>query len=254
LPVSLFGMSVSAAELPAMSSALGSDEEVAAQLRARLTSAMRQIAYFVIPSVIAFLALGDVIVAAIYQTGKFTRSDTVFVWTVLAGSAVGLLASTLARLYASTFYALRDTKTPLRFAIVRVTLTTILGYLAAIPLPHALHIDARWGVAGLTASAGLAGWVEFVLLRAAADKRVGTHAALGGHFAKLWGCAIVAGTLGFAIKFYLFHALQPVPFRGLRHPILTAIVVLGAYGVTYLGLTTLLGVPEAQSALRRLRR
>src|SRR5262249_31405365 len=152
---------------------------IAAQLRERLTSAMRQIAYFTIPSVIAFLALGDVVVGAIYQTGKFTHSETVFVWSVLAGSAVGLLASTLARLYASTFYALRDTRTPLRFAIVRVVLTTVLGYLAAIPLPHALHVNARWGVAGLTASAGLAGWVEFVLLRAAADKRIGQHAALG---------------------------------------------------------------------------
>jgi putative peptidoglycan lipid II flippase len=244
LPVSLFGMSVSAAELPAMSSAIGSDEEIAAQLRARLTSAMRQIAFFVIPSVIAFLALGDVIVGAIYQTGKFTRTDTIFVWTVLAGSSVGLLASTLGRLYSSTFYALRDTKTPLRFAIVRVTLTTVLGYLAAIPLPHALHIDPRWGVAGLTASAGVAGWVEFILLRSAADKRIGQHAALGVHFAKLWGCAIVGAAMGFGLKLLTGH----------MHPIVTAVVVLGVYGVTYLGLTTLLGVPEAQGALQRLRR
>jgi putative peptidoglycan lipid II flippase len=257
LPVSLFGMSVSAAELPAMSSALGTEEEVAAQLRERLTSAMRQIAYFVIPSVIAFLALGDVIVGAIYQTGRFTRDDTVFVWTVLAGSAVGLLASTLARLYASTFYALRDTRTPLRFAIVRVVLTTVLGYLAAIPLPQWLHIAPRWGVAGLTASAGLAGWVEFVLLRSAADKRIGTHAALGSHLAKLWGCAIVAGTPALLLNLYLtgltWWATLPKPLRDLR-PVLTAIVVLGVYGIGYLGLTTVIGVPEARSALRRLRR
>jgi hypothetical protein len=73
---------------------------------------------------------------------------------------------------------------------------------------------------------------------------VGTHAALGGHFAKLWGCAIVAGALGFALKLLI----------GVRHPILTAVVVLGVYGVTYIGLTTLLGVPEARGALRRLRR
>jgi putative peptidoglycan lipid II flippase len=227
-----------------MSSALGTDEEIAAQLRARLTSAMRQIAFFVIPSVIAFLALGDVVVGAIYQTGKFTRTDTIFVWTVLAGSSVGLLASTLGRLYSSTFYALRDTKTPLRFAIVRVTLTTVLGYLAAIPLPHALQIDPRWGVAGLTASAGIAGWVEFILLRSAADRRIGQHAALGAHFAKLWGCAIVGGAIGFGLKLLIGHL----------HPIVTAVMALGAYGVTYLGLTTLLGVPEAQGALQRLRR
>src|SRR5271170_7720801 len=123
LPVSLFGMSVSAAELPHMSGAIGSDEEIAEALRARLDPGLRQIAFFVLPSVVAFLVLGDVIVAAVYQTGRFTRSDAVYVWGILAGATVGLLASTLGRLYSSTYYALRDTRTPLRFAIVRVVLT-----------------------------------------------------------------------------------------------------------------------------------
>ena len=70
LPVSLFGMSVSASELPEMSSALGGREEVAAHLRRRLVSGLRRIAFFVIPSVVAFIALGDIIAAAIYQRGK----------------------------------------------------------------------------------------------------------------------------------------------------------------------------------------
>jgi putative peptidoglycan lipid II flippase len=244
LPVSLFGMSVSAAELPAMSSALGTQEEIAAQLRQRLTSAMRQIAFFVIPSVVAFLVLGDVVVGAIYQTGKFTRDDTVFVWTVLAGSTVGLLASTLARLYSSTFYALRDTRTPLNFAIIRVVLTTVLGYLAAIPLPRALHLDARWGVAGLTASAGLAGWIEFLMLRSAASKRIGATESLASHFAKLWTCAIIAGVIGFGVKLVV----------GVAHPKITAIVVLGFYGATYFSFVMLSGVPEARTTMRRFKR
>ena len=165
LPVSLFGMSVSAAELPAMSSALGGEAEVAAYLRQRLDSGLRQIAFFIVPSAMAFLALGDVVAAALFQTGRFTASDSLYVWGILAGSAVGLLASTLGRLYSSTYYALRDTRTPLRYAVIRVALTTALGYLCAIPLPPWLGIEPRWGVAGLTASAGVAGWVEFALLR-----------------------------------------------------------------------------------------
>ncbi|HYW65581.1 MAG TPA: murein biosynthesis integral membrane protein MurJ, partial [Candidatus Dormibacteraeota bacterium] len=120
LPVSLFGMSVSAAELPMMSGAVGEAGEVASILRARLNSGLRQITFLVVPSVVGFLALGDVIVAAIYQTGRFKHDDVIYVWVILAGSTVGLLASTLGRLYSSGFYALRDTRTPLRFAIVRV--------------------------------------------------------------------------------------------------------------------------------------
>jgi putative peptidoglycan lipid II flippase len=106
-----------------------------------------------------------VIVSAIYQSGRFTHSDATYVWGILAGSTVGLLASTLGRLYSSTYYALKDTRTPLNYALIRVALTTVLGYLCAIPLPHALGVDSRWGVAGLTLSAGIASWVEFTLLR-----------------------------------------------------------------------------------------
>src|SRR6266404_4547786 len=133
LPVSLFGMSVSAAELPAMSSALGTSDEIAAQLRRRLDGGLRRIAFFIVPSAMAMLALGDVMTAALYQTGQFKHADSRYVWGILAGSTIGLLASTLGRLYASTYYALHDTRTPLRYAVIRVTLTTILGYLFAIP-------------------------------------------------------------------------------------------------------------------------
>jgi len=117
LPVSLFGMSVSAAELPAMSSLRGDETAIAAAMRQRLDAGMRRIAFWIVPSAMAFLAIGDVVAGVIYQNGKFNRDVAVWVWGILAGSAVGLLATTLGRLYASSLYALRDTKTPFRFAV-----------------------------------------------------------------------------------------------------------------------------------------
>ena len=182
LPVSLFGMSVSAAELPVMSGAIGAADEVASLLRTRLNSGLRQITFLVVPSAVGFLILGDVIVAAIYQSGQFKHADVTYVWGILAGSTVGLLASTLGRLYSSGYYALRDTRTPLRFAIIRVLLTTLLGYLAALPLPHLLGIEQRWGVAGLTISAGIASWVEFTLLQRGLRRRIGQVGVPPSHF------------------------------------------------------------------------
>ncbi len=186
LPVSLFGMAISAAELPAMSSALGTQEEIGKVLRQRLENGLKNISFFVVPSAVAFVVLGDVIVATIYRSGKFTGHDVTFVWSVLAGSGVGLLASTSGRLYSSAFYALRDTRTPLNFAIIRVVLTVALGYFFALPLPRLLGIDQRWGVAGLTLSAGLAGWVEFALLRRALQARIGAVVASVSRVARLW--------------------------------------------------------------------
>src|SRR6185312_15142499 len=141
LPVSLFGMSVSAAELPEMSGTLGEATEVAQTLRRRLNAGLRQIAFFVVPSVVAFLALGDVVVAAIYQTGAFRHGDVLYVWGTLAGASLGLLASALGRLYSSTYYALRDTRHPLDYAAVRVALTTGLGIVAAFWLPGWLGLE-----------------------------------------------------------------------------------------------------------------
>src|SRR6267378_6832161 len=97
LPVSLFGMSVSAAELPTMSRAIGTADEVAVILRRRLDEGLRRIAFFIVPSSMAFLALGDIIAAVLYQTGKFNHTDSIYVSALLAGSTVGLLASTLGR-------------------------------------------------------------------------------------------------------------------------------------------------------------
>ncbi len=205
LPVSLFGMAISAAELPAMSSALGTQEEIGAVLRRRLELGLQNIAFFVVPSAVAFLVLGDVVVATIYRGGHFTAHDVKFVWSVLAGSAVGLLASTSGRLYSSAFYALRDTRTPLNFAIIRVVLTVVMGYLFALPLPRLLGIDAQLGRRGTHAISG-DGWmggVFFAATGSASAHRGGGVAALPcraalGRSARS-GCCCLWGQAGAAI-------------------------------------------------------
>lgn len=242
LPVSLFGMSVAAAELPAMSGIAGPENDRAEQLRARLDAGLRQIAFFVIPSAVIFLALGDVVAGALYQSGAFTRAMTVYVWAILAGSAIGLLASTWGRLYASTYYALQDTRTPLRFAMVRVALTIGLGYLFAIPLPLELGVDLRWGAAGITLASGLAGWIEFHLLRRGLTPRLGRTRLPLSFIAKLWASAVAAAAAGWVVKLAL---------EG-QHPLVVALFSLGMYGVAYFAITASLGVPHTRRLLGRV--
>ena len=242
LPVSLFGMSISAAELPAMSSALGAEQEVAAQLRTRLNAGLRRIAFFVVPSAMAFVALGGAITAALFQTGRFRHGDSNYVWGILAGSAVGLLASTLGRLYSSTYYALRDTRTPLRFAIVRVSLTVTLGYVCAIWAPVWLGIEPRWGVAGLTASAGVAGWVEFALLRRSLNARIGTTGLPVLLVVRLWSAAALAAGVAWAARFGL----------GLTSPLIGSLAVLALYGVAYIAAAWVLRVEECRGLMRQV--
>ncbi len=241
LPVSLFGMSVSAAELPLMSGTTGETAAVHEQLRLRLDSGLRRIAFFVVPSMVAFLALGDIVVAVIYQTGRFGATDTTFVWVVLAGASLGLLATTMGRLYSSTFYALRDTRTPLRFAIVRVATAATLGYLAAFHLTGLLGLERRWGVVGITAAAGLAGWVEFTLLRRALHRRIGRTGRWAQVLARMWLAAILAGALAWALRLV----------TSLDRSLLVGLAILGIYGAAYFVFTIALRVPEGRWLLER---
>ncbi len=246
LPVSLFGMSVAAAELPSMSGEAqageGGVQRVNDALRQRLDGGLRQIAFFVVPSAMAFLALGDVIAGAVFQVGRFRHADSVYVWGILAGSAVGLLASTLGRLYSSAYYALRDTRTPLHFALVRVGLTTVLGYLFAFPLPRWFGIPAMWGAAGLTASAGMAGWVEMFLLRRGMNRRIGRTGLSADYVAKLWAAAAVGAAVAWLVKLAVPTSL---------HPTIVGALVLVPYLAVFLGAAALFGVPLGIRGLKR---
>ncbi|HEX7678768.1 MAG TPA: murein biosynthesis integral membrane protein MurJ [Thermoanaerobaculia bacterium] len=263
LPISLFGMSVAAAELPQMSGAIGTDEEINTTLRKRLERGLRQIAFFVVPTVTAFVFIGRVLVAALYQSGAFHNDDTLYVWYILIGSTFGLLAVTLGRLYSSAFYALRDPKTPLRFAMLRVALTAVLGLLFAFPLrPYItdlivlLHMPVPnlpegpklLGVIGLTASAGMAGWIEFALLRRALARRIGSVKLAPSFLGRLWISGLAAAVAGVACHLSLApHIVPHLPFRHISE----AILVAGAFGIIYFGAAIILGVGEARATLQR---
>jgi putative peptidoglycan lipid II flippase len=244
LPVSLFGMAVSASELPELSKARGEASAVREFLRGRLERGLRRIAYFVVPTSVVFILLGDVAVAAIFQTGAFDRDATELVWVVLAAATLGLTASTQGRLYASAFYALQNTRTPLKFAFVRVILTGALGWAFAFPLVKALGIAEVWGTAGLTLAAGLAGYVEYRLLRRGLRAQLGDLGLQPLFIFKTWGASLIAGAFAWGARLLL-------PFQ---NPIPVAVCVFAVFGVVYLALTTLARLPEAEEITRRFRK
>ncbi len=243
LPVSLFGLSVAAAELPSMSrlTAAGNDG-VAERLRERLNSGVKQIAFMIVPSCAAFILIGDRIVALLFQSGEFTRRDSVYVWATVAGLSLGMLAGSRARLYISAFYALSDARTPFRYGLIRVTLTFILGYLCAIPLPPALGLAPRWGVVGLTASAGVVSWIEYGMLRRELNRRIGWTGIDWRYLARLWAMALAAGAAAIATWRVVGS-----------HGRIAALAVIFVFGVVYLGLAAIARDPEFDRLLNYAR-
>lgn len=253
LPVSLFGMSIAAAELPELSRAGG---DAAEPLRLRVAAGLRQMAVFVVPSVVGYLAFGDVIIGAMYERGEFGRADTMLVYLILAGYSVGLLASTATRLYSSALYALNDTKTPAKIALVRVILSAVLGGTFMMLLepitvrgvtlsigPGVTVLGNPIGVAGLAGGTGIAAWLEWTLLRRALGRRVGDASAAGVLLRLILAALLAAGAAR-----GLLYVLPPVSrIAGL-------FVVLVPFGVLYFGLASLFGVSEVRTALARFTR
>jgi putative peptidoglycan lipid II flippase len=254
LPVSLFGMSIAAAELPELSRQQGRDKAATEVLRRRVSGGLRQMAVFVVPSAVGYILLGDIILAAIYERGDFVRSDTLLVYFILGGYALGLLASTATRLYASALYALGDTKTPAMIAMLRVGTSALLGATLMVMLEPVTIFGVTigrgetvtvlgnpLGAAGLATGAGIAAWLEWVLLRRALGRRIG-DASAAGVLLKLVMAALVAGFVARG----LVMVLPTMPH------LLLAVAVLAPFGLVYFGLANAFGVDEVSTALARV--
>lgn len=242
LPISLFGMSVAASELPDLARQRLEGTEL---LRERVKAGLQQIAVFVVPSVVGFLLLGDVIVAALYQHGRFSPLDTMVTYIVLAGFTLGLQASTSTRLLSSTFFALHDTRKPALYATIRVAITGVLGYVLMKPFEAMVFFQGRpLGALGLSLGAGVGAWVEWWLLRRGLREKIGTVSMGMPVLMRMYGAALIAAAVGRGIA-YVVPASQPI-IRG--------ILVLGPFGLLYFGIAHLLGIPEAQAVVNRFTR
>jgi putative peptidoglycan lipid II flippase len=256
LPVSLFGLSVAAAELPEL--ARLRDPAAAEALLGRVRRSLARMAFFNVPTAVGYLAFGFLIVGALYRTGSFGPADTWLVYLVLCGYTLGLLATTSARLLQNTFYALGDARTPARIAMTRVAVSTSL----AVPLmlwldrfPVTALVGARaagrpvfLGAVGLGLTSALGGWFELWRLRRALARRLPGEILPLGVLGRMLGLAAAAALPAAALAWLL----PPL------HPALRALLVVGTYAAAYLLLAHLAGVGEtralAQRFLRRARR
>ncbi|MGH9261704.1 MAG: murein biosynthesis integral membrane protein MurJ, partial [Acidimicrobiales bacterium] len=179
LPISLFGVSVAAVSLPelARDAARTEPNDI---LRRRLAAAFRRVAFYVLPSAVACVGLGTVIVGALFQTGRFSADDTALVAGVLAAYGPGLVWFASVKLLASGFYALRDTRTPVKVSVASLAVSTALAVL----------LMRLYGAAGIALGSSLGAALQFVLLRARLDRRLGT--VLDGAGWRLTGMAGLA--------------------------------------------------------------
>jgi len=262
LPISVFAMSIAAADLPELSR----ESSVGDRGSSRVRTAVDRVALFVVFSTVAFMLGGRSIVGALFERGQFESDDTVAVWLTLAVFSFGLLASALSRVFQAASFAQGDVAGPAKIALARLVLAAGVGVLLMLPADRFQVVDGvvqqagdldfsvldeavrdqpnsrRLGAVGLAAGGAAAAWLEFFLLqrrlRSAGTGGLGIIDSLR----RLLLATVAAGVL-LAVLAELTASLPPV---------LAAPLVIGPAGLLYLLIARRTGNLTANALFARL--
>ncbi len=151
-PLGIFAISMSVAILPSLSRQAAANDVAA--LGNTFSYAMRLIFFITIPSTAGLILLREPIVALLFGRGEFDAMSISMTAYALFYYAVGLCAFSAVRIVVSMFYALQDTKTPVKMATISIIANIALGIALMGPMKHG----------GLALATSLASIINFILL------------------------------------------------------------------------------------------
>ena len=265
LPIGLFVMSIISADLPEFSR----DRDDISAMTTRFITSSERIGFYLIFSSIAFITMGEPLVDFLFERGKFTSEDTLYIWIVLAAYSLGLYATGMSRLYQNLCYSFGDVKGPARLAGLRVLVAGFVGFLLMFQLDR-VAIDGNsiirigdfpsfsplsefaraldtspqpLGALGLALGSSLGAWIEYFLLK----RRVSEHFHIkrDPHLVRRYFLvpglisAILAGT----ISLLLFD----------QNAYFVAPVTLVSSGIVYTFVSALFGSKAAKEFLQTVR-
>jgi putative peptidoglycan lipid II flippase len=145
LPIGVIGIAVGTVLLPEMSRRLAANDQAGASVSQR--QAFDFTLLLSVPFVAAFLTVPEIIMRAMFARGAFSKADAAAAGATLAAYAFGLIPFVLIRSAVATFYARKDTATPVKAALTGVAVNVALkillvGSLAQIGLALATAVGA----------------------------------------------------------------------------------------------------------------
>lgn len=238
LPISVFAMAVSAAQLPNFARDRLVDPGALAR---RLGDSLQALSYFLLPATVFYLGFGDLVVEAVFERGDFTADDTRVVSLVLAAYSLGLLASGRSRVLVAAFFSLSDTRAPARIATLRVAVSALVGAALMIPLDTTGVGAVRFGAVGLALGSAAGAWVEYALLQRRLSHALPALAArrVWAPLAGAAGCGFVAA---WGLRFVAESPVRDLLPAALAGPLLAAGTAT-AFGGLYIAAARLLGTP-----------
>jgi putative peptidoglycan lipid II flippase len=198
-----------------------------------------------IPSTVGLIVLAEPIIALIYEHGCFDALDTVGTAYALVNYSLGIMAYSLIKIYQPAYLAHHDAKTPMRISLLSIALNFAINWYFI----HELH----WPHWSLALGTALVATINLVLLSLSFRKWCPGiwNTDLWGHLLKILMASLIMGLAAF----YTFNFISE---HAARHSILNKIQVtllpILVASLVYFSVGTLLGIGEAKTVWKKLRR
>ncbi|MDO8580255.1 MAG: murein biosynthesis integral membrane protein MurJ, partial [Candidatus Omnitrophota bacterium] len=185
-PMGIFSVALASAVLPSLSG-LASRKDMAA-LKKMIVFSLENIFFIMCPTTVIILFLSNPIIRVLFQRGEFDLHSTTITASALAFYSIGLFSFGGIKILVTSFYALQDTKTPVKVAGACLLINVALNFVLMFPLK----------VGGIALASSIAGTIDFLVLLYIMEKRLGgLNSDLLSYFLKVISAAGLIGVFEF---------------------------------------------------------
>lgn len=206
-PLGVFGVAVATVTLPIVAT-FAAKKDIPNVL-STCASSLKLVFFLTLPSLFFLTVAAKPIISVLYQHGVFKYADTVFTSQALLFYCIGLFAYASVRVVAPVFYAMGDTKTPVKASVLAVIVNISLNLAFMKPL----------GFRGLALATSVSAMVNMVTLMIFLRRRVGPLDLrdLASSFSRLLGCSALmgAGLYVFQLLWRIDLAVSHLPQKSL---------------------------------------
>jgi putative peptidoglycan lipid II flippase len=239
-PLGVFAIAAATAVLPSLSREAAINDLNA--LKDTFGYAVRLIIFFTIPSMVGLIILREPIIVLLFQRGQFSSMATQLTARALLYYAIGLGAFSAVKIVAATFFALKDSRTPMIMAVISVGANIVLGIILMRPMAHA----------GLALATSLASILNLGLLVHALRSKLGS---LGWRSILQSACRtlVSAGVMGIFVWIVANFLILPEGGTAIQQLLrLTGSIFVGliVFGIC----SYLIKSPELQSVVAEVKR
>lgn len=162
LPIGVIGVALGTVLLPLLARNIAEGDEQ--QVSYHQNRAIELGLFLTIPAAVAFMIVPFQLIHVLFERGAFTADDSLQTAYALAAYAAGLPAYVLAKIFSPGYFARKDTRTPVKFALVALVVNLVLNL---ILMQYFAHV-------GLAMATAISAWVNAAMLSGGLIRR--------GHF------------------------------------------------------------------------